>query len=148
MLIATAKNLKKTSSFILETKKREFNNKVFGGWRCPVIVSTQYGVGMGVGKGGWGLFLLGCSLSGFPFSACVTFYLAFENQNDGRYKNTMKRFFWKNKINKRQNTCFKKNSRKCKVLLSERVLLSRLGFLVVTIKLTFSECNFTHSYIG
>lgn len=52
MLIATARNLMKTSSFILETKKHEFNNNVFGGWRCPVIVSTQYGVGMGVGKGG------------------------------------------------------------------------------------------------
>lgn len=29
-----------------------------------------------------------------------------------------------------------------------RVLLIRLGFLVVTIELIFSECNFTHSYIG
>ena len=28
------------------------------------------------------------------------------------------------------------------------VLLIRLGFLVVTIELIFSECNFTHSYIG
>ena len=31
---------------------------------------------------------------------------------------------------------------------SARVLLIRLGFLVVTIELIFSECNFTHSYIG
>lgn len=29
-----------------------------------------------------------------------------------------------------------------------QVLLIRLGFLVVTIELIFSECNFTHSYIG
>lgn len=29
-----------------------------------------------------------------------------------------------------------------------RLLLIRLGFLVVTIELIFSECNFTHSYIG
>lgn len=29
-----------------------------------------------------------------------------------------------------------------------RVLLIKLGFLVVTIELIFSECNFTHSYIG
>ena len=54
----------------------------------------QYGVEMRIGKRGWGLIIFGCSFSGFSFPACVTFYLAFENQNKGRYKNKMKHFFW------------------------------------------------------
>ena len=37
-------------------------------------VSDNRSVGMGKGKRGWGLFILG-----FSFSACIIFYFAFEN---------------------------------------------------------------------
>ena len=62
---------------------------------CPIIV--VYGWGRGKEDEG-------CSFSSFSFSACMIFYFAFENQNDGGEKNTMKIFLIKNK---QQNICFK-----------------------------------------
>ena len=66
-------------------KKRGISSESVWWGRCPVIESTQYGVWMGVGKGGWGFFILGCTFSGSSFSVCVTCCLAFENQNDRCY---------------------------------------------------------------
>ena len=41
--------------------------------KCPIIARTRYGVEKGVGKGGYGLFILDCLFSGFSFSVCMIF---------------------------------------------------------------------------
>ena len=50
----------------------------------------------------------GCSFSGFSFSACIIFYFAFENQNDG--------------CNKHQNICFKLEDLILKIFTRTRIL--------------------------
>lgn len=52
--------------------------------RLPIIVLTLYGVGLGVRREDEG-----CSFSYFSFSACSTFYLAFENGNNEHDETTI-----------------------------------------------------------
>ena len=87
--------------------------------KCPIIARTRYGVGKGVGKGGYGLFILDCLFSGFSFSVCMIFSPTFENQNGGRTKNTMKSFFC---LKKQQNICFKLLDRVMKIFTRTRIL--------------------------